>query len=163
MKAHGCQEPPKYPHKDPFFGIDLLMDNMTKRKQLKYLDSMKTRWQQHGQTFSAKVMSAKAIYTVDVRNLQTVHGTSFGNFGVQPLRRDATLPLLGEGVFTMDGPFWENSRALIRPTFARSNVASLPAFEIHLQIFFDLLPRDGSRIDLNPLLNKLVRLSTTLA
>jgi hypothetical protein len=156
MKAHRCQNPPGYRHKDPFFGLDLFLEDRHNRKQLRFLDGMKNRWQIHGHTFIAKTIGTKVIYTIDVGNLQTIHGTSFNNFGVQPLRRNATLPFLGEGVFTMDGPFWEHSRALIRPAFTRTNVADLPSFEIHLQKFLDLLPRDGSTVDLKPLLYKLV-------
>jgi hypothetical protein len=56
----------------------------------------------------------------------------------------------------MDGPFWDHSRALIRPTFTRANVANLPAFEVHFQRFLRLLPKDGDTVDLKPLLYRLV-------
>ncbi|TGO49923.1 hypothetical protein BCON_0196g00150 [Botryotinia convoluta] len=56
----------------------------------------------------------------------------------------------------MDGPFWEHSRALIRPTFTKSNVANLPAFEVHFQKFLALVPTDGTKVNLKPLLNKLI-------
>ncbi|TGO57552.1 hypothetical protein BCON_0064g00200 [Botryotinia convoluta] len=44
----------------------------------------------------------------------------------------------------------------MRPTFTRTNVANLPAFEKNLQKFFKLLPEDGSTVDLKPLLCKLL-------
>lgn len=96
------------------------------------------------------------MYTVEAKNLQSVHSLNFEHYGVQPIRRAATLPFLGEGVFTMDGPFWEHSRALIWPTFTRTNVANLPAFEIHFRRFLGLLPKDGETVDLKPLLYRLV-------
>ncbi|TGO42061.1 hypothetical protein BHYA_0013g00650 [Botrytis hyacinthi] len=95
------------------------------------------------------------IATIDPLNVQTMLGSKFKDYGVQPLRRSATLPFLGEGVFTMDGPFWQHSRTLMRPIFPRTHVANLPAFEKNLQKFFKLLPKDGSTFDLKPILCRL--------
>lgn len=153
---NGCQAPPKYPNKDPILGLDLFFENFKQMKKSNLLNTWVTRFQTYGHTFSAKVQTKSAICTVDAENLKTVHATNFTHFGVQPLRNPPTMPFLGEGVFTMDGPFWEHSRALIRPTFSKSNVANLPAFEVHLQKFLALVPTDGTKVDLKPLLNKLV-------
>ena len=64
------------------------------------------RCQTSGNTFSAKVQTKHAICTVNTRNLQIFHALNFTHYGVQPLRQPPTLPFLGEGVFTMGGPFW---------------------------------------------------------
>ncbi|TGO61648.1 hypothetical protein BOTNAR_0126g00200 [Botryotinia narcissicola] len=56
----------------------------------------------------------------------------------------------------MNASFWEHSRALIRPTFTKSNVANLPAFEVHFQKFLALVPTDGTKVNLKPLLHKLI-------
>ncbi|KAK3369963.1 putative cytochrome P450 alkane hydroxylase [Podospora didyma] len=154
-RQHGCQEPPRYPHKDPIFGSDLFNDSAKHAKQFKLLDRWSTRYKKHGKTFAAIMQGTPAICTIDPTNLLAITTTNFNDYGVQPMRRDATLPFLGEGVFTMDGPFWEHSRALLRPTFSRANIANLPAFEVHLQKFLKLLPRDGTSVDLKPLLCKL--------
>jgi cytochrome P450 len=159
---HKCQNPPKYPHKDPIFGSDLYRENTANAKNSKLLEKWTSRYREYGHTFSAVIQGTPAICTVDVTNLQTITTTNFKDYGFQPVRRAATLPFLGEGVFTMDGPFWEHSRALIRPTFSKSNISNLPAFEANLQKFFALLPTDGSTIDLKPLLCKLVCFAVTL-
>jgi cytochrome P450 monooxygenase len=155
-KQHGCQEPPKYPHTDKIFGSDLFRKNAEAAKKHGLLDRWTSRYRQHGETFTAIFQGSAAICTVDPTNLQAITTTNFKDYGVQPMRRAATLPFLGEGVFTMDGPFWEHSRALIRPTFSMTNIANLPTFELNLQKFFKLLPSDGSTVDLKPLLCKLV-------
>ncbi|CAG8958276.1 hypothetical protein HYFRA_00000631 [Hymenoscyphus fraxineus] len=160
---HNCLPPPKYPHKDPFLGTDLFRANIQAAKESRLLATWLQRFQQHGDTFSANFLGAPAICTVDPRNLQTILSTNFHDFGVQPLRRDATLPFLGEGVFTMDGVFWERSRALLRPTFGRANVANLEAFEGNFVKFLDLLPKGGETVDLKPLLCKLVYEKTPTA
>jgi cytochrome P450 monooxygenase len=157
-KQHGCANPPKYPHRDPI-GLDLFISNIRNAKNFRMLEGWKERWQKYGTTFSGMSMGVRNIYTIDPRNLQSVHALNFAHYGVQPIRRDATLPFLGEGVFTMDGPFWEHSRALIRPTFTRTNVANLPAFEVNFQKFLNLLPKDGKTADLKPLFYRLVNLN----
>jgi cytochrome P450 monooxygenase len=156
MKELGCEEPPKYPHKDHVFGLDLFFDNVKALQNRRFLDSIKENFDKYGQTFEALSLGKIGIHTNDPKNLQAVHALHFSDYGVQPIRRAPALPFLGEGVFTMDGPFWERSRALIRPTFTRSNVANLPAFEVHFQKFLKLIPADGSTLDLQPLLHKLV-------
>ncbi|KAF7895670.1 uncharacterized protein EAF01_009632 [Botrytis porri] len=155
-RKHGCQSPPKYPNKDPILGLDLFIDNFRQMIKSNLLNTWVNRFQTYGNTFSAKVQTTHSICTVDPRNLQTVHALNFTHYGIQPLRQPPTLPFLGEGVFTTDCSFWEHSRALIRPTFTKSNVANLPAFESHFQKFLALVPTDGTKVNLKPPLNKLI-------
>ena len=157
-KSRGCKPPPKYPHNDPIFGIDLLLDTLKNLKAHRVLPSLQERFDRYGQTYQALRMGKVIIWTNDPNNLQAIHAVNFSDYGVQPLRRDATLPFLGEGVFTMDGPFWQHSRDIIRPTFTRNNVANLALFEAHFQRFLGLVPRDGSTVNLMPLLCRLVGL-----
>ncbi|KAF7876931.1 uncharacterized protein EAF02_008151 [Botrytis sinoallii] len=117
---------------------------MDHAKRSKLLERWTIRFEQYGDTFAAILLGAPMIATIDPLNVQTMLGSNFKDFGVQPLRRSTTVPFLGEGVFTMGGPFWQHSRSLMRPTFTRTNVANLPAFEKNLQKFFKLLPEDGS-------------------
>ncbi|KAF7934179.1 uncharacterized protein EAE97_008539 [Botrytis byssoidea] len=128
---------------------------MEHAKQSKLLERWANRFEQFGDTFAAVLLGNPMIATIDQLNVQTMLGSNFKDYGVQPLRRSATLPFLGEGVFTMDGSFWQHPRTLMRPTFTRANVANLPSFEKNLQKFFKLLPEDGSTVDLKPLLCKL--------
>lgn len=157
-KSRGCKPPPKYPHNDPIIGIDLLLDTLKNLKAHRVLPALKERFDRYGQTYQALRMGKVIIWTNDPINLQAIHAVNFLDYGVQPLRRDATLPFLGEGVFTMDGPFWQHSRDIIRPTFTRNNVANLSLFEAHFQRFLGLIARDGSTVDLMPLLCRLVGL-----
>ncbi|TGO52683.1 hypothetical protein BOTNAR_0317g00080 [Botryotinia narcissicola] len=123
---------------------------MEHAKQSKLLERCTTRFEQYGETFAAILLGAPMIATIDRLNVQTMFGSNFKDYGVQPLRRSATLPFLGERWF-----IWQQSRTLMRPNFTRANVANLPSFEKNLQKFFKLLPEDGSTVDLKPLLCKL--------
>ncbi|KAF5875845.1 putative cytochrome p450 alkane hydroxylase protein [Botrytis fragariae] len=119
------------------------------------LESLMNNHKELGSTYTEKSIGTTIIFTIDPQNLQTYHRTNFRDYGVHRLRKKAFCPLLGDGVFSTDGSFWEHSRALIRPTFTRVNVANFPAFEIHLQKFLKLIPRDGRTVNLSPLLDDL--------
>jgi len=69
--------------------------------------------------------------------------------------------MLGRGIFTTDGEAWAHSRAMIRPNFNRTQVADLDAFEKHIQTLFQILPRDGSTVDLQDLFFKFTIDSST--
>ncbi|KAL4931038.1 cytochrome P450 [Aspergillus undulatus] len=95
--------------------------------------------------------------------LDTIPGTIRAVRGHRILQRGCELfrqygntftpfkPLLGEGIFNTDGEHWASSRALIRPSFARDQVADLSLLEGLIQDLFVLLPRDGRTIDLQGL------------
>jgi len=59
--------------------------------------------------------------------------------------------MFGHGIFTTDGKEWEESRALLRPSFSRSLVGDLKTFESHISKMIARIPRDGSTVDLQEL------------
>lgn len=63
---------------------------------------------------------------------------------------------MAQGIFTADGSIWARSRALIRPTFARSGISNFSCLEKHVGRLLDLIPHDGSTVDLQPLMKHLV-------
>jgi cytochrome P450 len=151
MKEHGC-EPLKayYPFKDPVFGIDGMMENIKAAKESRLLERLLNNYRRLGNTFGSGLFRQKAIITIEPQNVKTILSLRFKDFGIG--NREATLgPLLGQGIFTMDGSFWQHSRAMIRPNFARDQVADLEAFELHIQDLWKLIPRDGSTFDLQEL------------
>ncbi len=66
-------------------------------------------------------------------------------------------PFIGKRVFSTDGPHWQYSRELIKPLFARAQVAGLATFDLRLDRMMNRIPRDGSKIDLKALLKLMVR------
>ena len=57
----------------------------------------------------------------------------------------------------MDGPRWEHSRALLKPSFNKANMTDLSVFEGYVKMVVDQIPKDGSTVDLQPLFFNLVR------
>ena len=57
-------------------------------------------------------------------------------------------PFLGDGIFNVDGEKWSMSRHLLRPHFHKERVSDLECFEHHITTLLDLLPKDGSPVDM---------------
>ena len=67
-------------------------------------------------------------------------------------RRNALMPLFGEGLFTQDGQAWKHSREMVRKQFARIQYTNLEVFADHVELLVDRLKkREASVVDLHPL------------
>ena len=155
-QMYGCQEAPRYPHKDPFFGLDLLIKDTKEHTKCAYLSEISRQYSTYGKTHEIRFLNARMIRTMDPRNIQAVLGFNAKDFGLQPLREGLAMPLFGPGINTTDGEAWQHSRSLIKPTFSRTEICNLSSLEFHFGRFLDLLPQDGSEVDLQPLLSRLV-------
>ncbi|KAM3424167.1 hypothetical protein BST61_g11290 [Cercospora zeina] len=116
----------------------------------KALEKMVQDLESFGATHSANMMGTPFIVTMDPENIKTVLSTKFADYGLGH-RLNAFGPLIGQGIFTSDGKHWEHSRAMIRPNFARAQVADLVKLEGNVQRLFSAIPRDGRPVDLQPL------------
>lgn len=156
-RLHGCQDAKKYPHKDPFFGLDLLIKDTKEHKNSVYLAEIKRQFAIYGKTHEVRFLNARMIRTMDPKNMQAVLGLNAKDFGLQPLREGLAMPLFDRGINTTDGEYWQYSRSLIKPTFSRVEICNLTSLEFHFGRLLDLIPRDRSKIDLQPLFSRLVR------
>ena len=152
---HGCQEPPKYPHKLPY-GIDMLRSRMAAIKAGRYNRLYLEQYQKYGKTWEENLAGTKVINSMEPANFQQVASLSFQDYGKLAMRNKALSPLLGNGIFSQDGASWKYSRDLIKPLFLRAELSDIDSFKLHVNRFLNLVPRDGSTVDLHPLLLKLV-------
>lgn len=67
------------------------------------------------------------------------------------LRREIFFPLLGDGIFTQDGPPWKHSRDLLRPQFSRQQYQDLAIFREHVNNLIACIPGNGRNVDVQPL------------
>lgn len=110
------------------------------------------RYREYGNTHIGKFFHLTVVFTVEAENVKTVLATNFKDYELPAPRKRAFYPLLGFGIFTNDGADWKHSRELIRPNFARDQVADLDNFEEHLSTMIDAIPKDGkTTVDLQDL------------
>ncbi len=156
VHRNGCLPPPKYAHKDPFLGLDMFFNQFNAMKRGNTGETERERFRRYGKTFEANSWGTRCIHTMETANIQVVLARCFDRFGVQPMRLHTGEPFIGKGVFSTDGAYWQYSRELIKPIFARAHVADLAALDLHLDRMMNRIPCDGSTIDLQALLKLMV-------
>lgn len=156
-QQHGCQLPPKRRTPDPILGIYYRIQASRSAKEFKSLPMGAALHQEYGSTYREPSWFNPTLKTSSADNIQAIYGPKAKDFGVQPFRLAGMRPFCGEGLLTTDGPIWERSRAMIRPSFHRSNISDLKTFGRSIDQLIVRIPRDGSTIDLQPLLFLMVR------
>lgn len=150
-KKHGCKPIARSFSKDPFLGLDTLPTTLRALRDHRMLDTAWKNYHIYGNTYRLKELDKNLILTIEPENIKTILSLNFNDYGISH-RLEAFKPLLGQGIFTTDGDHWAASRAIIRPSFNRDQVADLAAFERLFQDLLPLLPRDGmTDVDLQPL------------
>jgi cytochrome P450 len=152
LRALGCEQPPAVHSWLPFLGLDFLSARSRHTKSHNWLEFSKVYFSRPNlKTFQLNILNKSIIYTIDPENLKAIHITNFRAWGIPPNRRDRVVPLIGNGVFTKDGPGWTRSRKLLRPSFERSQLTNVSFLEVHAQDLLSRIPTDGSPVDLQKL------------
>lgn len=106
-------------------------------------------------TVKVAVSGRTGIFTRDPENIKALLATQFADFSLG-IRRPQFAPLLGEGIFTLDGQGWKHSRAMLRPQFAREQVAHVKLLEPHIQVLAKHIRNaQGKQFDIQELFFKL--------
>ncbi|KAJ6783569.1 hypothetical protein PWT90_06786 [Aphanocladium album] len=145
-EAHGCERPPMYPHKDPIFGLDIHFSNISISRNNKFIPASTQRFKDVGaNTYHTWIQGRQTVHTIEPENVKTMMATKWKDYSVHA--RKATLGrLLGRGIFVSTGEDWSHARSLLRPNFAKDQVADLDMLERHLQELLKLLPREPSQV-----------------
>ncbi|KAJ4376485.1 hypothetical protein N0V83_001769 [Neocucurbitaria cava] len=150
IKQNGCQPCTARFNKDPILGLDVLkIMNYNSKHHIMLRENLK-RFEKLGNTFHNRIVTMPVIATREPENIKTVLSLKFKDYSFGN-RTAAFTPLLGHGIFNADGERWANSRHLLRPNFARDQVADLEAFERHFKLMLKHIPRDGKTVDLQEL------------
>ncbi|CAN3499128.1 cytochrome P450 52A12 [Diutina catenulata] len=95
------------------------------------------------------------ISTQDPENIKAVLATQFKDFCLGD-RCVQLAPLLGEGIFTLDGVGWKHSRAMLAPQFNREQVSHVQLLEPHVLLLARHVANAGNTaVDLQELFFKL--------
>lgn len=112
----GCQDPPKYSHKDPIFGLDLFLLYKKAFQERTFLDLNWCLFAKHGKTFQTHHLGVRGIKTMDPTLTKYVHATYFDHFSVANIHSGIEY-LRGDGITVVDGEKWAARRKLITPAF----------------------------------------------
>ncbi|KAI9743439.1 MAG: hypothetical protein M1835_002900, partial [Candelina submexicana] len=153
-REHGCQSPTQVPQFERILGLGTILKIYRQIKTKTHLETFDDLHKTLGPTFTITVLGQTFVMTRDPENVKALLATQFADFGLG-MRLETLGPLLGKGIFVVDGAAWQHSRALIRPAFTKTQVADLDSFETHMQKLIAKVPKDGSTIDLAPLFFRL--------
>lgn len=108
------------------------------------------------------IFGATGYFTSDPENVEAILSTHFPDYTLGA-RRTAALPLLGEGIFTQDGPAWKRSRELIRRQFVRVQKQMPEVFTGHVdELVGDIMETSTNGVvDLRPLMFEYTLNTTT--
>ncbi|KAH7378645.1 putative cytochrome P450 alkane hydroxylase [Cadophora sp. MPI-SDFR-AT-0126] len=129
-------------------------------KSKSWLPWFESEFRKNGTTFGRPLMGRNLIMTCEPQNIKALLATQFADFGLGT-RYQHLLPLLGDGIFTLDGNGWSHSRALLRPQFSREQVADIQQLDVHMGHFMSHIPSDGSSFDIQELFFRLTLDSST--
>lgn len=149
----GCKAPTKASF--GFMGLDFLRSQGDVSKLGQVLERQAKNFREIGHTFCTRIMGKKVIITSSADNMKAMLGTQFNDYGIG-FRKLALQPLLGHGIFASDGARWKTSREMLRPQFAREQVAHLQTLEPHINNVIDMLKANGGhQVDLQEYFHKL--------
>ena len=103
-------------------------------------------------TVRIEFFGVTGFFTTDPENVEAILSTQFEDYDLGS-RRLATSPVLGEGIFSQDGPAWKQSRELIRRQFARVQQQTLQVFVPHVKELTSTLEEavaTGETVDMKP-------------
>ena len=123
--SRGCQPAPRYRHLDPLFGLDTTFTTILGVIKNTNLLALKRRIETYGPTFETETLGTRTFWSSDPGLIKAVWSTSERSWGNEPFRLAPMEPFCGLGFITADGKAWEHSRALLRPTFEKSNISDL--------------------------------------
>ncbi|KAL2001186.1 hypothetical protein VTN02DRAFT_2132 [Thermoascus thermophilus] len=157
-RALGCQPPRKAAN--GVLGIPGFLRMARSVREKRWLYYLQEQYRLHGTTFAANLFGRTVVMTIEPENLRALLATRFHDFGLGTRHREF-YPLLGDGIFTLDGAGWSHARALLRPQFTRDQVADLALLDAHVSRMIDLVPRDGAAFDIQRLFYRLTMDSAT--
>lgn len=157
----GCEPANKFPHHLPWIldpsGKDLQRQRFTALLGGRYNRFYQDKFAQHGRTIEERSPVGRTICTIEVENFRAVLAVNFDDYDKKPVQTEPIMRVIGLGIFTKEGAAWKMSRDLLKPLFMRAELSDVDRFKKHVDRMLSLIPRDGSTIDLKPLLGKTVR------
>ncbi len=160
-RTHGTKPAEADRHWDPFLGLDLVISTIFAGRGNHQLQNLQDRFNRISHTFTSDVLGDKVVFTDEFKNAQAVLAAQFLTLESSADRpRQATVKLLGHGIFNADGTYWEHSRALIRPNFVKQ-VGDLKFMEHHVMTMVNQLPGDGSRVNIQEFFFRMVCIASS--
>ncbi|KAL7276843.1 Protein kinase alk2 [Rhizina undulata] len=160
-REHGCLPPKEAPHSFPL-NIQRLRDIVAANDANLLPVYFHNQQKLHGTTYKSCILGVDAIITSDAENVKALLATQFKDYVLGKERHNNFFPLLGDGIFTLDGKGWEHSRALLRPQFSKEQIMDVNSLETHVSRLLSIvLGKEDGVVELQELFFKLTMDNST--
>ena len=147
----GCGQVKTLPSWEPLLHLDMLIELIRETNRHTLLDATKHMFEDFKVwTVKYRILREEVCYTADPENVKAVLSLHFKSFEIGQEREKVFGTFLGKGIFMSDGEAWRHSRNMLRPSFAKSELADFETFEPHVQALIDNI-QTGTPVDLQPL------------
>ena len=141
-----------------FFGFGLGKNSIVAKSQGRSIEFYHSIYERapHPEipTVKSYMFGTPIVFTKDPENIKAILATQFHDFCLGD-RVNFLKPLLGKGIFTLDHEGWRDSRAMLRPQFAREQIAHVKALEPHFQLLMKHIEKNkGQFFDIQELFFK---------
>lgn len=134
----------RYPHFDPFFGLDLAIQTWRDFQRGELCEGLRKRHLKYGSTFTTNNLGSDTVYTTEPENIRTVTTRDFAKFGKSGWVVEAAKHI-GNGVLMNEGEAWKHSRTMLKPMFSRSALDEPAMLEPHVQSLVGEMRRLGQK------------------
>lgn len=149
--ANGCRPPPSYPHADGALGIGHFLTVVKAKKEKRLPDLFCSIFgDPNTHTIAHFMLGKKSYWTREPKNIKALLSSNFKDWGLPNARAKAFSRCWGGGIFGADGHQWEHSRAILRPSFNRTQIQDTDLLARHVANLICRIP-DGEEIDLSEL------------
>ena len=157
-RKYGCKPIAKYSYKEPF-GKDYDREMKEAFHDGGITKFFRGQYDKVGSsTYELHTLNENAIITRDHTNVKAV--ASNLNDWDREYRR-AGRPFTGETIINTNGMAWKQSRDLVAPLFKRAELIYINSFQKFVDRMIAVIPRDGSTLDMQPVVRKLVSNTST--
>ena len=156
----GCESAPMVYQRDPW-GIMSMLTHFRARRELRWSVLQSEILDETGENVHTAfdcLLGNSVLMTRDPENLKAMLTNQAGDFVLGESRGANLKSMTGTGTLTAEGKAWQHSRAMVRPQFARQQVADMDLLEVHTQHLLQRLVVNNDKwtdnVDLQPLFLK---------
>lgn len=141
---------------DKCLGFKVVYEMLQARRIGRAPDFFQNKFERSGVYTGGLLVGGRyAMTTRDPENIKAILATQFNDFNLGNRHKHIKVTL-GDGIFTLDGAGWKQSRALLRPQFAREQIGHVQLLERHVQRLAAHIRRTaGAPFDIQPLFARL--------
>ncbi|KAL6150289.1 hypothetical protein ACJQWK_00380 [Exserohilum turcicum] len=107
-----------------------------------------------GRTVEMNLLGGDIFITDRAENIKAIQADQFADFAKGQTPHDVFSSILGDSVFTTDGPLWKTSREQLEPHVSRVRSDDIPTAERHMQKLLRLIKNSPENVDVYDMIDR---------